>query len=88
MGSAIDVIDAHGRHTQTIRLPETPGEIRRHMRELGCAVAHPTVVFRRKAVLEAGGLRRAYRHAEDYDLWLRMIEEHDFAGSAAFLPPA
>ena len=79
VGSAIDVIDAHGRHTQTIRLPETPGEIRRHMRELGCAVAHPTVVFRRKAVLEAGGLRRAYRHAEDYDLWLRMIEEHGFA---------
>lgn len=78
VGSAIDVIDQDGRHLQIIPRPEDPGEIRHRMRELGCAVAHPTVVFRRSAALGAGGLRRAYRHAEDYDLWLRMIEKHDF----------
>ena len=30
--------------------------------------------MRRDAVLKAGGYRKAFRHAEDYDLWLRMIE--------------
>lgn len=79
VGGAIDVIDIYGRVTQTIRLPETPDAIRSHMRELGCALAHPTVVVRREAVLSVGGLRRAYRHAEDYDLWLRLIEKTDFA---------
>ena len=78
VGGAVEAIDAAGRVVQTIRLPEKPEQIRQHMRELGCALAHPTVVFRRQAVLDAGGLRRAYRHAEDYDLWLRMIENCDF----------
>src|SRR5437660_557025 len=61
VGGAIDVIDADGRIVQTIRLPERPDQIRRHMRELGCALAHPTVVFRGQAVSQADGLRRASR---------------------------
>jgi glycosyltransferase involved in cell wall biosynthesis len=79
LGGCADVIDVNGRRSQTVRFPERPDQIRRHMRELGCAVAHPTVLFRLKAVRDAGGLRRAYRHAEDYDLWLRMVETCDFA---------
>jgi hypothetical protein len=85
VGSAIEVIDGEGRATNTIRLPEEPDRICRHMRQLGCALAHPTVVMRRAAVIEAGGLRRAYLHAEDYDLWLRMIERHRFANVAEVL---
>lgn len=36
-----------------------------------CTIPHPTVMFRKDAVLEFGG----YRHvvSEDYDLWSRMI---------------
>jgi glycosyltransferase involved in cell wall biosynthesis len=79
VGSAIEVIDSQGRPSQTILLPETPQHLRTHMRELGCALAHPTVMFRRQAVLDVGGLRLAYRHAEDYDLWLRMLEKCDFS---------
>jgi glycosyltransferase involved in cell wall biosynthesis len=35
-------------------------------------IAHPTAVFRRSIVLEAGGYR-PYHHLEDYDLWVRLI---------------
>jgi glycosyltransferase involved in cell wall biosynthesis len=78
VGAAIEIIDNVGRHLGVIRLPESPEQIRAHMRALGCALAHPTVLFRRDAVLQTGGLRKAYRHAEDYDLWLRMLEQFDF----------
>lgn len=45
-----------------------------------CAFAHPTVMYRRSAVLEVGGYKPECRHFEDYDLWVRMAEAgHQFA---------
>lgn len=79
VGGAIEVIDAETQVLDTIRLPSEPVQIRRHMRELGCALAHPTVLFRRSVLKEVAGFRKAYRHAEDYDLWLRMLEKFDLA---------
>ncbi len=79
VGGAVEIIDAESRTLDIIRLPLQPDVIRKHMRELGCAVAHPTVLFRRRVLEEVGGFRKAYQHAEDYDLWLRMLEKFDFA---------
>lgn len=42
--------------------------------ETGPLLSHPTVMMRRDAVAQAGGYRAAYRHCEDYDLWLRLSE--------------
>ena len=39
-------------------------------------------MFRRDAVLEAGGYRVAFEGAEDYDLWLRLSARHDIANLA------
>jgi hypothetical protein len=47
--------------------------------EIGAPLAHPAVMMRRDAVLAVGGYREAYRHAEDYDLWLRMAERYRMA---------
>ena len=33
---------------------------------------HPTVMYRRDVVLGVGGYRPIFRHAEDWDLWLRL----------------
>lgn len=35
-------------------------------------LCHPAVMARRDVLLAAGGYHRAYRHCEDYDLWLRI----------------
>ena len=35
---------------------------------------HPAVMIRRDAVLKAGGYRKAFCHAKDYELWLRMSD--------------
>lgn len=34
---------------------------------------HPAVVFRKKAVLDAGGYNESYHLFEDYYLWIRML---------------
>lgn len=38
----------------------------------GCPFLHPSVIFRREAVLNVGGYRSYFTRAEDYDLWLRL----------------
>jgi glycosyltransferase involved in cell wall biosynthesis len=40
----------------------------------GSPVAHSSVMMRTAVVRAAGGYRAAYRHCEDYDLWLRLSE--------------
>ena len=40
----------------------------------GSPVAHSSVMMRTAVVREGGGYRAAYRHCEDYDLWLRLSE--------------
>lgn len=53
------------------KLPEMPEEIAKYARKR-CPVNHPVVMFRKKAVLDAGG----YQHfplMEDCYLWVRML---------------
>ena len=73
LGSFFNIIDKDG---SIIRLyddlPLTPAEARSAVG--GFLVAHPAVMMRRDAVLKAGGYRKAFSHAEDYDLWLRMSD--------------
>jgi len=49
------------------------------------ALIHPSVMFRREAVLALGGYRDVALQAEDYDLWLRVSERHDLANLAETL---
>ena len=73
LGSFIRVMDKAGDIIRLSEYPLTPKAAARHV-EHGCPVAHPAVMMRRDAVLKAGGYRKAFCHAEDYDLWLRMSD--------------
>jgi glycosyltransferase involved in cell wall biosynthesis len=42
-------------------------------------LCHPSVMMRTAEVRAAGGYRRAYRHCEDYDLWLRLVDRTKMA---------
>jgi glycosyltransferase involved in cell wall biosynthesis len=50
--------------------PLTPCEAIAQLPE-GPPLCHPSVMMRTVIVRELGGYRAAFRHAEDYDLWLR-----------------
>jgi glycosyltransferase involved in cell wall biosynthesis len=81
LGTGYFRIDEAGRRTGTVVPPLEPAAVA-HALERVNAIAHPTVMMRRDAVLAAGGYREAYLRAEDYDLWLRLAER----GKLANLP--
>jgi glycosyltransferase involved in cell wall biosynthesis len=43
-----------------------------------CPIVHSTVMFKKSAVLAAGGYLLEERHAEDFSLWGRMLEQGEF----------
>jgi glycosyltransferase involved in cell wall biosynthesis len=78
LGTAVDLINADGKRFSGLHYPCDPEKIRQLLPE-ECSLIHPTVVFRRDIVLAEGGYNSAARHAEDYDLWLRLSERHQLA---------
>ena len=57
------------------RVPETHKEIKQFMRKR-CALLHPTVMYKKSAVLECGSYRTVPLY-EYYDLFVRMVLEND-----------
>lgn len=72
-GTWIDEFDGDINHVVSVRkLPESHEEILRFARRRN-PLNHPTVMFRKNKVEQVGG----YRHCplfEDYDLWVRMLQ--------------
>jgi glycosyltransferase involved in cell wall biosynthesis len=78
VGSAYEEIDAGGAAIRTVRPPVDPARVRATLPRANC-IAHPTVMMRAEAVKAAGGYRRAFEGAEDYDLWLRLLDVGELA---------
>jgi glycosyltransferase involved in cell wall biosynthesis len=56
----------------------TPEQIARLM-PVTCCITHGSVMMRAAAVRGAAGYRHSYDPADDYDLWLRLLPQHQFA---------
>jgi hypothetical protein len=83
LGTQALLIDPAGRPIGPMGgLPCGHDEIERLMLSGRNPVLHPSVMMRRQAVIAAGGYRAEFGGADDYDLFLRLIER----GRAANLP--
>ena len=71
VGSAATLIDSGGVEGCAVRFPTEHGMIRWTMCFMS-PIIHPTAMLRADRVREAGGYDTSMRHAEDYDLWLRL----------------
>jgi glycosyltransferase involved in cell wall biosynthesis len=78
VGGGTEWIDAAGRSICTNEFPAEDKELRLELARR-CAFCQPTVLVRREAVTLAGGYREAFTPAEDYDLWLRVVEHFQCA---------
>ncbi len=80
VGGQINRLDDEGlKHSRIARRPTDHQDIVTYMLR-GPGMAHPTVLFRRSAVLEAGNYRNVGPvNVEDYDLWLRLAVHHRLA---------
>ncbi len=77
LGTNTDELDADGAFFPCSDFhPEHPADIRERLMAAS-AMCHPSVMMRRDVIRALGGYRAAFRHCEDYDLWLRVSEQHD-----------
>ncbi|WP_129126149.1 glycosyltransferase [Geomonas oryzae] len=77
LGSDLEIIDAAGVPIGYEPKPVDDVGLKLALSVI-CAIGHPTVVFRREAVLKVGGYREEFHAAEDYDLWTRLAVEGEF----------
>lgn len=69
LGSTAICIDAEGSRTGVMSVPLTNDAIYRWI--WACPFIHPSVMFRRKQVLDVGSYSAKHRTRQDYDLWFR-----------------
>jgi len=84
VGSCANVIDEAGVVVGVMRVPTSSEEIHRLLPKRNTFI-HPSVLFRRQAVLEVGGyqaVRPGASMAQDYHLWLRLEERYRLANLA------
>jgi len=71
VGSQVTKINAKGIQIGKSSHPLTNKQIVRTLLFRNC-IAHPSVMYRRSAIIQTGGYRSDFNGAEDYDLWLRL----------------
>lgn len=78
VGGYAEFIDDKGTVFQHCKVPITHEDIVQKIFISNCFI-HPCVMFRASVIKELGGYRTEAIHAEDYDLWLRIIQKHNVA---------
>lgn len=74
VGGAYVSVDALGREWKTHHPPSDPAVVARALERSNC-LCHPAMLIRRTALDRfPGPYRGQFQLAEDYDLWLRMVE--------------
>jgi glycosyltransferase involved in cell wall biosynthesis len=78
VGGSIELIDEVGRHLRNIYYP-IQADLLREKLKTGSFMAHPAVMFRKSRVREVGNYRDLFPYAEDFDLWIRLLEVGELA---------
>lgn len=74
VGSGISLIDEHGLILQTYLYPSKHSSLRGRLIRLGPFFAHSSAFYHAETVRSVGCYRGSIYRAEDYDLWLRLVE--------------
>jgi glycosyltransferase involved in cell wall biosynthesis len=78
LGSSYIAITQQGQRDRIYRFPLSDREIKDAFPVYN-PISHPSVMYKRSLVLEVGGYREQYFTAEDFDLWLRLLDRTGFA---------
>jgi len=78
VGTAMQAVGPDRAPLWRMDYPTEPAQVKRMLMTTSC-LGHPSVTMRRAAVDAVGGYRPAFRDAEDYDLWLRLVDRFELA---------
>ncbi|MCK5601312.1 glycosyltransferase [Candidatus Pacearchaeota archaeon] len=82
MGSAVEYINSNGKTIEFRKYPQSHEDIKKSLMRLTCPLIHPTVMFKRKKILELGGYDdKFYYSGQDFELWLRISDHCKMANS-------
>jgi glycosyltransferase involved in cell wall biosynthesis len=84
VGGGIRHMDTEGRELRDVVFPAADAEIRRIVLQFN-PFAQSALMYRKAAVLEAGGYSADYQVCDDYALWLAVGTRHKFANFADVL---
>jgi len=84
LGGRSVVIDAGGNSLGVLEPPSSPTACAKLLARSNC-MCHPSTMFMRHAFEYCGGYREEYAPAEDYDLWLRLMEIGEVANVPDFI---
>jgi glycosyltransferase involved in cell wall biosynthesis len=73
VGSAFELFGENLNKNKVVTMPQTDKQIRQKLAFRFC-FCHPTVMFKRKTILVAGGYQGS-RFCQDVDLWLRLSRD-------------
>lgn len=73
LGSYVIEIDTAGAMGRMRKVPTTHDRIFAAL--WACPILHPTVLFRRNAIVQLGGYNPKLRRRQDYELWFRSAAE-------------
>lgn len=71
LGGQIQIMSEAGELIRLSRYPTTRRDVANFI-GLGSPLAHPATIIRKDVLARIGPYRRAFAHAEDYELWLRI----------------
>lgn len=79
VGTGVDLIDEAGHPMWKRLFPASDDELRERLYAFDNPFCHTTIVVRRKSLESVGRYREWFRRSQDYDLYLRLIEEYRIA---------
>ncbi|GHB40522.1 hypothetical protein GCM10007094_32350 [Pseudovibrio japonicus] len=79
LGTFAHHINETGEIGTSIEFPEDDLEIKAHLDRGQISFLHPSMMIRRRALLDLGGYRVIFSICQDYDLWLRAQDRYSFA---------
>ena len=66
------LIDSEGKKIGSVDLPTEHDQIIRSMLNMSSSFIHPSVMYYKDAVVKAGGYNPNFKHAEDFELFLKL----------------
>ncbi len=78
VGSWYEIIDELGRELVKVKVPCDFDYLREYMFYENNPICHGSVMLKRGPFAQAGRYREVFKYAQEYDLWLRLMEICDF----------
>jgi glycosyltransferase involved in cell wall biosynthesis len=78
VGTQMQIVDEEGRWVESYEVPCSHSMIVWNLL-FGRSFAHPSVMIRASLAKGAGGYKTAFTHAEDLELWMRLVGNTQFA---------